>query len=220
MRLLLIRHGQTIDNVHGALGTAVPGPGLTPLGRDQAAAVPRALAGERIDAIAVSSMRRTHETAAPLAAERGLEPTVHAGLREITAGDLEQRSDHEAVSTYLGTLLGWWTDFSRRIPGGEDGSEFFTRYDAVIGELAAAHPEGTVAVFSHGAGIRTWASWSSSNLDAGFSRTHGLENTGIVVVEGSPDEGWIATTWQGEPLGGGALDDPAAPDPTGEPLGR
>jgi probable phosphoglycerate mutase len=220
MRLLLIRHGQTIDNVNGALGTAVPGPGLTALGRAQAAAVPAALAGERIDAIAVSSMRRTHETAAPLAAERGLVPAEHPGLREITAGDLEQRSDHEAVSAYLGTLMGWWTDLSGRMPGGEDGVEFFSRYDGVIRELAAAHPVGTVAVFSHGAAIRTWASWSSSNLDADFSRSHGLENTGIVVLEGSPADGWIATTWQGEPLGGEALEDVTAPDPTGEPLGH
>ncbi|MFB2581759.1 histidine phosphatase family protein [Herbiconiux sp. P15] len=218
MRLLLIRHGQTIDNVRGALGTSIPGPGLTPLGVTQAAAVPAALEGERIDAIAVSNLQRTHETAAPLAAALGLVPVEFAGLREISAGDLEQRSDHEAVSAYLGTILGWWTDFSGRIPGGESGHEFYSRFDGAIAELAAAHPGGTVAVFSHGAAIRTWASWSSSNLDAEFSRGHGLENTGIVVVEGSPGEGWIATTWQGEPLGGEQLDDEAAPDPTGEPL--
>jgi broad specificity phosphatase PhoE len=218
MRLLLIRHGQTIDNVHGALGTSVPGPGLTDLGRIQAAAVPGALSGERIDAIAVSSMIRTHETAAPLAAATGLTPAEFPGLREITAGDLEQRTDEEAIRVYLSTLLAWWTDFSRRIPGGEDGHEFYGRYDAVIQELAAAHPEGTVAVFSHGAAIRTWAAWAARNIDSEFSRHHGLENTGIVVLEGSPAEGWTATTWQGEPMGGAELDDPSAPDPTGESL--
>ncbi|MDO9398553.1 MAG: histidine phosphatase family protein [Herbiconiux sp.] len=218
MRLLLIRHGQTIDNVHGALGTVVPGPGLTPLGLEQAAAVPAALAEERIDAIAVSTMRRTHLTAAPLAAATGLEPVVTEGLQEITAGDLEGRSDGEAVRTYLGTVLSWWTDFSARMPGGESGLEFFGRYDAAIAGLAAAHPEGTVAVFSHGAAIRTWASWSSANIDADFSRGHGLENTGILVLEGSPEAGWTCLSWQGMPLGGPALDDPAAPDPTGEQL--
>ena len=46
MRLLLIRHGQTPSNVLGALDTLVPGPGLTPLGLEQAAAIPDALAGE------------------------------------------------------------------------------------------------------------------------------------------------------------------------------
>jgi probable phosphoglycerate mutase len=218
MRLLLIRHGQTIDNVHGALGTVVPGPGLTELGRTQAEAVPAALAAETIDAIAVSSMRRTHETAAPLASALSLEPAEYAGLREVSAGDLEGRTDRESIELYLSTLLAWWTDFGARIPGGESGTEFFARYDGVIRELADAHPEGTVAVVSHGAAIRTWAAWSAQNVDAAFSRTHGLENTGIVVLEGSPDRGWLVHSWQDEPLGGAALDDESAPDPTGEPL--
>ncbi|GAA2223231.1 histidine phosphatase family protein [Herbiconiux moechotypicola] len=216
MRLLLIRHGQTIDNANGALGTVVPGPGLTELGRTQAAAIPAALVAESIDAIAMSTMRRTHETAAPLVEALGLAPIEFDGLREITAGDIEGRSDSEAIRLYLGTLFGWWTDFSARIPGGEDGHEFHARYDGAIRELAAAHPEGTVAVFSHGAAIRTWASWSSGNIDAEFSRTHGLENTGIVILEGSPEAGWEAVSWQNAPLGGSALEDGGAPDPTGE----
>jgi release factor glutamine methyltransferase len=38
VRLLLIRHGQTPSNVLGLLDTAPPGPGLTDLGVEQAAA--------------------------------------------------------------------------------------------------------------------------------------------------------------------------------------
>lgn len=218
MRLLLIRHGQTIDNVNGALGTHVPGPVLTPLGAAQAAAIPAALAAERIDAVAVSTMQRTRLTAAPLLAERGLTPLEYPGLREISAGDYEQRSDKEAVAAYLTTLFGWWTDFSLRLPGGESGHEFHARYEAAIRELADRFAGGTVAVFSHGAAIRTWAAWTARNIDPEFSTTATLENTGLVVLEGSPAEGWEATTWQSEPLGGRALDDVAAADPTGESL--
>lgn len=216
MRLLLIRHGQTIDNVHGAVGTVVPGPGLTQLGLQQAQAVPDALADERIDAIAVSTMLRTHLTAAPLAAATGLEPVVVDGLFEISAGELEGRSDQDAVQTYMRTIFSWWHDVSARIPGGENGTEFHQRYERAIASLYDAHPQGTVAVFSHGAAIRTWASWSARNIDADFSRGRTLENTGIVTLEGSPSEGWVATHWQGTPLGGVALEDPSAPDPTGE----
>jgi len=36
MRLILIRHGQTVSNVGGLLDTAHPGADLTPLGRQQA----------------------------------------------------------------------------------------------------------------------------------------------------------------------------------------
>lgn len=218
MRLLLIRHGQTIDNVEGALGTVVPGPGLTELGFTQAAAVPDALAGERIEAIAVSTMTRTQLTAAPLAERLGLELTIVDGLQEISAGDLEGRSDHEAISTYMRTVFAWWTDFSARVPGGEDGTEFYRRYDEAVAGLHARFGDVTVAVFSHGAAIRTWASWSARNIDSDFSREHGLENTGIVVLEGSPAGGWVALEWQGTPVGGAALEDETAPDPTGEPV--
>lgn len=218
MRLLLIRHGQTIDNVKGELGTLVPGPGLTALGRRQAEAIPGALATERIDAIAVSTMLRTQETAAPLAAARDLSPRVLDGLREIDAGDIQGRSDQEAIATYQRTIYAWWTDFAARIPGGESGTEFTERYDRAIAALFDEHPEGTVAVVSHGAAIRTWAAWNSVNIDAEFSRTHGLENTGVVVLEGGPVTGWRALSWQQTPLGGTALDDAAALDPTGEPV--
>jgi len=218
MRLLLIRHGQTIDNVHGAIGTVVPGPGLTELGLEQAAAVPAALEGESIDAIVVSSMLRTHLTAQPLAEKLGLRPIIMDGLREITAGDLEGRTDEESIRTYMSTIFSWWHDFSARIPGGESGTEFHARYDGAIANIADRYGDGTVAVFSHGAAIRTWASWSSRNIDAEFSKGQHLENTGIVVLEGSPATGWLATSWQGTPVGGPALEDVSAPDPTGEPI--
>jgi broad specificity phosphatase PhoE len=215
MRILLIRHGQTLDNVSGSIGTVAPGPGLTELGFRQASAIPDALNSEPIEAIYVSTLRRTRLTAEPLANARGLEIQQVDGLQEITGGDVEGRSDPESIKTYMGTIFSWWNDFGVRMPGGEDGNEFYARFTAAINAIATAH-DGTVAVFSHGAAIRTWASYSSKNLDAEFSRTHGLENTAVVVMEGSPAEGWTSTYWAGEPIGGAALEDAAAPDPTGE----
>jgi len=67
VRLLFIRHGQTPCNVSGKLDTSYPGAGLTSLGRAQAAAVPAALADERITSIYATPLLRTQLTAAPLA---------------------------------------------------------------------------------------------------------------------------------------------------------
>jgi probable phosphoglycerate mutase len=224
MRLLLIRHGQTPDNVRGAIGTVVPGPGLTELGQRQADSVVAALGHEPIEAIYVSTMLRTRLTAEPLAAALGLEINVVDGLQEIVAGDLEGHTDTDAIHLYMGTIFSWWQDFGGRIPGGEDGHEFYQRFTAAIERIAADHAsangkgvgEGTIAVFSHGAAIRTWASWSSRNIDAEASRAHVLPNTAVVILEGSPAEGWIVVEWAGQPIGGATLDDPSAPDPTGE----
>jgi broad specificity phosphatase PhoE len=215
MRLLLIRHGQTIDNVHGDLGTLIPGPALTELGHEQATAIPAALAGEKIDAIYASTMQRTELTAAPLAAALGLEVVVLDGLREISAGIYEGKSDKESVRGYMGTIISWWQDSTARVPGGESGDEFFARYSGAIAQATASHPT-TIVVFSHGAAIRTWASAISGNIDEAFSRAHDLPNTAMIVLEGSPTDGWTATHWNGEPVGGESLDDPTAIDPTGE----
>lgn len=215
MRLLLIRHGQTDDNVTGRLGAVVPGPGLTELGLEQAAAVAQALRDEDIEAIYVSDMIRTHLTAEPLAAERGIDPVELPGLREISSGDLEGLSDRESVRKYVDPIIGWWSDQSGRIPGGENGHEFFERYDAAIRRIASTHG-GTVAVFSHGAAIRTWAAWTAANLDEENTRGLFLDNTGVVVLEGDPETGWIAVLWEGTAIGGPTLDDPTAVDPTGD----
>ncbi len=218
MRLLLIRHAQTIDNVKGELGTLIPGPALTELGQEQAAAIPAALAHERIEGVYASTMQRTSLTAAPLAASLGLDIEVLDGLQEIGAGAFEGRSDKESVHAYMGTILSWWQDSTARIAGGESGDEFFGRFTDAVGRAAAAH-HGTVAIFSHGAALRTWASAISVNIDEAFSRVHDLPNTAMIVLEGSPAEGWTALQWNGEPVGGEALEDPAAIDPTGEAQG-
>jgi broad specificity phosphatase PhoE len=218
MRLLLIRHGQTIDNVHGNLGTVIPGPALTALGEEQAAAIPAALAAEDIEAIYASTMQRTSLTAAPLAVSLGLEVEILDGLREIGAGDFEGLSDRDSVRAYMGTIISWWQNSAARIPGSENGDEFFARFTDAIARTTEAH-DGTVAVFSHGAALRTWASAISTNIDEAFSRAHDLPNTGMIVIEGSPADGWVATSWNGEPVGGEQLDDPTAIDPTGEAEG-
>ncbi|MEU2226957.1 histidine phosphatase family protein [Streptomyces sp. NPDC012751] len=215
MRLLLVRHGQTPSNVDHLLDTAVPGPGLTPLGEAQAAALPGALAGEDVEALYASTLIRTQRTAAPLAAARGLEVIVRDGIRELSAGDLEMLPGHTPqAERYLRTVFAWAAgDTALRMPGGESGEEALARFDAVVAE-AAASGAGTVVMVSHGAAIRVWTAARADNVDVAFAAARPLENTGVVVLEGSPSDGWKALSWEGavvEPAGEGG--------PAGEPLG-
>lgn len=219
MRLLLVRHGQTPSNVHYLLDTAVPGPGLTELGVQQAAALPQALADEDIEALYASTLVRTRLTVAPLAAARGLDVLVRDGIREISAGDLEMLpGDSKHGEFYMRTAFAWAAgDEELRMPGGESGTEFLARYDAVVAE-AAASGASTVAMVSHGAAIRTWAAARAANVDVPFAAAHRLANTGTVVLEGSPVDGWKALSWAGAtvvPAGqGGPAGQPIA-GPTG-----
>lgn len=221
MKLLLIRHGQTPGNVLGQLDTAHPGPGLTELGERQAAAMARSLANEQIGALYASTLVRTQITAAPLSRLHGIEVEVLDGLHEIEAGALEKLTDHEAHKRYMTTVFAWAAgDLDRRMPAGPDGREFFARYDADIARIAERVAGGggdsaVAAVVSHGAAIRTWAGLRAQGADHEFAARHVLANTGIVAVEGDPDSGWKLIHWDGSPVGGLALADPTAGDPTG-----
>jgi probable phosphoglycerate mutase len=217
VRLLLIRHGQTPANVDGRLNTAIPGPGLTALGHRQATMVPLALRDVRVDAVYASLLLRTQLTAAPLAADRGLDVRVLPGIHEIEAGDLEDLRDPVSVRAYLTTVFAWGLgDLSPMMPGGTDGHAFFRRFDADIEAVAAE--SGTAAVVSHGAAIRVWVAGRAVNVPPAFAGEHEIDNTGIVELEGDPLSGWRLVTWQGEPVGGPQLTDTTAEDPTGEPL--
>jgi broad specificity phosphatase PhoE len=218
VRLLLIRHGQTPANVRGELDTAFPGPGLTPLGRAQAAAIPGALVHEPIDAIFVSTLVRTSETAALFADALSIPVVTLPGIHEIFAGDLEMATDHASYRSYLGAAFAWGTgDRDRRLAGAENGHEFFARFDASIASVAASGAECPVVV-SHGAAIRVWVAGTARDFEPGRAAKEDLDNTALVVLNGSPTVGWTLENWGGDPLGGHDLDDETAPDPTGEAI--
>lgn len=211
-----MRHGQTHANVSGELDTAHPGLDLTDLGRAQAAAAAKAIASERIDAIYVSSRVRTHQTAAPTAEDRGIEPVQLDGLQEIDAGDFEMRSDHDAVAGYIGAVATWLEgDLTHRMPGGETGEEFLARYDAAVRTIVEAGHDAALVV-SHGAALRTWVSTRMTPHPDAPPPTQPLHNTALVVLEGDHDSGWEMVSWQGHPVGGDFLEDPTAEDPTGD----
>jgi broad specificity phosphatase PhoE len=213
MRLVLIRHGQTPSNVLGLLDTRPPGPELTELGQEQAAALPDALATETIEAVFASSAIRAQLTAAPLAARLGLDVQVRAGLREVAAGDWEMLADDVSVRGYLGVIGSWLESrLDERTPGadGESGREVLQRFDSVVAEVAASGVAGA-ALVAHGAINRFWASMRAMNLDDEFGATHPLHNTGVVVLRGDPVSGWTALSWSG-------ADSSPDEDPFDEPI--
>lgn len=216
MRLLLMRHGQTHANVSGELDTADPGLDLTDLGATQATAAMQALTGEHLDAIYVSSRVRTHQTAAPLARARGLEPVQLAGLEEVQAGDFEMLKDHDSVHGYISTVAAWLEGrLETRMPGAETGREFLDRYDAAVRRIVEAGHDAALVV-SHGAALRTWIS-SRMDPDSGAPAvTEPLHNTALIVLDGDFDSGWRLVSWEGEPVGGRFLEDESAADPTGD----
>ncbi len=220
MKLILVRHGQTPSNVAGRLDTEPPGPGLTDLGRRQAAAIPPALGGQSIDAIFASNQLRAQQTAAPLATARGLDVGVLAGLREIAAGDLEMAGDADSIHRYIGTLWSWLDgDLERRIPGGPNGFQMLERFDAAIDEIVATvGDDGAAVAMSHGAAIRVWATSRTMSTDpdapSGRRLDRHLDNTGAVELRRDARGSWTLVSWRSEAIGGKALDAATDSGPT------
>lgn len=202
MTLTFVRHAESQANADGVIDTSVPGPGLTPLGQQQATDVAAVLVGNGYDGIYVSSMLRTQQTAAPLAALTGQPVVVLPGLREISAGIFEGSSEDEGLGR-LGYALGpvAWTLGARLLPtpGGEDGNSFDARVDDAIGQIYDSGNQNAVA-FSHGATIMFWVMMNVDNPDLGLLLSHQLENAEQVVIEGSPEEGWTLVNWAGIPV--------------------
>lgn len=213
VRLIIVRHGQTPSNIAEQLDTVAPGSGLTELGHLQAAAIPSAFIGEPVEAIYVSPLLRTLQTAAPLAHARSLEPQILDGLREVSAGDRNLERGTELVRRYHQTILSWTSGGNDRLFGGENGSEFFARYDAALEAICATGVSNAVVV-SHGSAMRCWAAARADNITSDYARENVLANTGTITVERTPTGAWRVTDWNCEVIGlrhlSGAADPVAA----------
>jgi probable phosphoglycerate mutase len=152
--LLLIRHGESQAMVPGRPFPLVDGhgdPELAPEGRVQAEHVADRLAGHPIDAIYVSTLRRTQQTAAPLAARIGITPVVEPDIREVHLGEWEgelyRKHLAEGHPLALELLKQQRWDV---IPGAESAAAISARVRGALDRIVAAHPDQCVAIFSHG----------------------------------------------------------------------
>lgn len=206
MRVVFLRHAESTANVARSLDCAVPGPGLSERGQEQAAALAGALAtdpfgngaGTDVRAVFTSPMTRARDTAEPLARRLGLRPRVLTGLREVYLGDLNDRTDRQAHEAFEKVFRAWMIDgdMDVRRPGGESGAEVVDRFAAALDELVDTHPGGTAVVVGHGAALRLGLSRLTRGVSRDYAHQHRLPNTGHVVVEWT-DDGPVCVSWLG-----------------------
>lgn len=202
VKLYLVRHAQSTANVFHKINTALPGPPLTELGEKQAQALSEQLQGEPVVAVYASRATRAQQTAKPLATARSLEVGVLDGVHEVYVGDLEDRSDLEAIETFHKVLHPWTLgDLGVSMPRGENGYQVRERFFSSIYEVRARHadagPDAVVVVVSHGGAIRLAAEWLSYNVTSEIADTGLIPNTGIVRLQALPDGGWQCLEWAG-----------------------
>jgi probable phosphoglycerate mutase len=152
--VLLVRHGESapahpdrpfpMRDGHGD-------PPLDPFGEQQAELLGARLRHERVDAIYVTTLARTHQTAAPLAKHLGIEPIEEPDLREVFLGDWEggqfrvRAASGDPVFQQI-----WERERWDVIPGAEIHEEFDERVWRGFQRLVDAHPDGRVVAVAHG----------------------------------------------------------------------
>ncbi len=155
-RILLARHGETDWNREGRWQGHSDQP-LNATGIAQAKALGRRLAGERLDALYTSDLRRATQTAAEVARETGLEPILTPRLREVDVGDLVGLDRAEARRRYPDWYTRWREGTDDSYPGGEQFVDLRRRALAALDRMADRHADGTAVAVCHNGIIRAIA---------------------------------------------------------------
>lgn len=151
-RILLVRHGTTEWNESGRYQGISDIP-LNEQGLRQAEALRQRLAGERIDVIYSSDLKRAVQTAGAIAAGRDLEVIDCRELREMNFGEFEGLTFTEIGDRYDSE---WWAarDANLEIPGGESISQLAARVSAFAERLSSYDKGETVLIVAHGGTLR------------------------------------------------------------------
>jgi broad specificity phosphatase PhoE len=145
--IYLLRHGD-----HGLLGRRLcgrgPGVEISDRGRAQAAALCRRLAQASLAAVYCSPLRRTVQTAEPLAQACGAPLRRDEDLLEVDFGEWTGASFDELAGQELWSR--WNQDRGRcRPPGGESMAEVQARFARWLERARSETPQGAVAAVSH-----------------------------------------------------------------------
>ena len=183
--LWLIRHGET---EWARLGrhtgrTDVP---LTDLGREEARALGRRLAGHPFGLVLTSPLSRARDTAS--LAGFGEAAAADPDLMEWDYGELEGRETADIRTTYPG-----WTIWGGPWPGGETIAQVAARADRVVNRVRGGRVPGDALVFAHGHLLRVVAArWLGLPPESG-----GLFalDTGTVSVLGWEHAAAVVQTW-------------------------
>lgn len=157
--ILLIRHGQTDWN-EGGRWQGITDTHLSALGSEQGAQLAVYLTREEpkptpITAIYSSDLHRAADTARFLATRLGLPVHLDPRWRELNMGDFQGLTYTEIGQRYPLEIREMETgDLDFQFPRGETRRTMQDRSYAALLEVTAAHPDTTLAIFTHGGTIR------------------------------------------------------------------
>lgn len=181
MRLVLVRHGESIGNFENRL-QGQQDYDLTETGYRQAELTAERLAGMATTAVYTSPLLRARRTAEAIGRRLGLEPVILPEVSEYDFGDMSGATYAE-VRRHFAALSAVPPGPEDRVYPGEEGRDKFAqRVKRALWRVAGDHPGESVAVVSHGGPI---ALFCQSLLGLPYRRPMPfvIANCSLAVVE-------------------------------------
>jgi len=183
MRLILVRHGLTPWNEERRVQGWRSDVELGEKGQAQAQSLAAALAGEDVQAVYSSTLKRALATARAIAGPHGLEVRALPSLREIDAGEAEGLPVDRLKEDFPVFWKEWrMGDGPVTWPGGESVEQVARRAWGAIARLRRRHQHETVVVVAH-AFVHTSILVTALGLPAGYFRRLRVEAGSISVLE-------------------------------------
>ena len=182
MRLYLIRHGRQnskLCNVDVDISEA---------GYNQSILLGQRLAGDGIQVVYSSEMKRAIQTAQTANFYWNVEHYMYPELREISYGDMEGLGDDEIARQFADFFVEQnKMEYDIPFPGGECAGDVIRRVLPVFRQIVESHYD-KVAIVTHGGVIRCMVA-HVLGMDLVKWRTLGshLENSSITELEWHPD---------------------------------
>ena len=157
LTITFVRHGQTEYNADGRVQGRGIDSDLNAHGRWQAERLAERLEPEPYTALYTSSLRRTHQTAAPLVARRpDLTARALPDLDEMDWGEYEGIVASVEIREQYRQYVATWNagDFAHPVSGGESPRDVEIRSRRAVELIQTHHSTGNVLVVTHGRLLR------------------------------------------------------------------
>jgi phosphoserine phosphatase len=191
MRLIVVRHGETVYNAQRRFTGQSDVP-LNSLGEQQALVLGDCLATEHLDAIITSDLERTRVTARAIALCHGLPSQEDIDLRELAFGEWEGYTYDEVLARDANHASLWRANPSKYAPpGGETVAQLRDRCVRALKRWQTRYPEASVLWVTHGGligvllchilGIDLKRRWQFSHDNASISEIRISGDRAIIV---------------------------------------
>ncbi len=174
MKLIVVRHGQTEENVAGILQGHLPGK-LTELGIEQARKVAKRLKDEKIDAIYSSDLARASDTAKEIA-------TYHPNADIYFVTELREKN-HRGLTGKNVNEIDW-----SKPRDTEKSDKMAIRAKAIFDKAYEKYKGKTVLFVSHGGLIRILALLIMNKSLESRKELKESVNTGVSIFEIKEDK--------------------------------